>query len=61
MKDFRGNELNAGDTVAVFAKDYRCMVQETVMSCATQKVNVKYSWQNRDMFYMVDAKNVVKL
>jgi ABC-type transporter MlaC component len=61
IKDFRGAELNVGDQVAVFAKDYRCMVQATVLKCNKQKVSVKYSWQNHDMFYMVDAGNVVKL
>ena len=42
MKDFNGNELAIGDTVAVLPPNYRCMVKGKVIGFTPKQIVVEY-------------------
>lgn len=59
MKDFVGNELTLGDTVAVAPKNYRGLIRAQIIKFTPQQVRVKYknTWNfgtpGRDEEYLV--------
>lgn len=57
MKDFFGQELNIGDKVAVTPKDYRGLVEATIISLTPKNVRVTYntSWSEREYLVPPDA------
>lgn len=42
MKDFNGNELAIGDTVAVLPPNYRCMIKGKVVGFTPKQIVVEY-------------------
>lgn len=67
MKDFNGNELAIGDTVAVLPPNYRCMIKGKVVGFTPKQIVVEYNphfggvWADRVEITRRDPGYVAKI
>lgn len=60
MKDFFGNELNVGDTVAFEQPRYRNLVLGTIVGFTAHNVRVIYVHQDRQFDYLTPPEHLIK-
>lgn len=65
-KDFLGNVIDIGDSVAFMTPNYRCMVLGTIIAFTPQKIRIKYlnTWnygsQGLEKEFLANPDQVIK-